>query len=163
MLIDSDEPDELDVGQAELGAEEALDDEVLRQPLHEQQADPAEQPDRRQQHLVGPPAGQDLGDVGRRGARRGRREVDGLGRRERRCGSPQSRRLLPGELERDAAGEDRDGDDRQELSLAPSGTRPEPSKMPGSAGAAALIGAAARHRRGRSSRSRTWPSWSSSP
>ena len=57
------QPDELDLGQAELRAEEALDDEVLRQPLHQQQADPAEQPDRRQQDLVGPPTGEDLGDV----------------------------------------------------------------------------------------------------
>jgi hypothetical protein len=41
-----------------------LADEVLRQPFHEQEADPPEQPDGRQEDLVGPAAGQDLGKMG---------------------------------------------------------------------------------------------------
>ena len=45
---------------------------VLRQSLHQQQAEAAEQPDRRQQHLVGPAAGEDL----RRVRREQRAEVD---------------------------------------------------------------------------------------
>ncbi len=58
------QPDELDLGQPELRAEERLGDEVLRQPLHQQQRDPAEHRDGRQQDLVGPPAGEDLCGVG---------------------------------------------------------------------------------------------------
>ena len=57
------EPDQLDVGEAEVRAADVLDDEVLGQPLHQQEADPAEQPDGRQQDLVGAAAGDDLGDV----------------------------------------------------------------------------------------------------
>ena len=48
------QPDELRLGEP---AEAA--GEVLRQALHQQQPDAAEQPDRRQQDLVGPPPGQD--------------------------------------------------------------------------------------------------------
>ena len=79
------------VGQAE--APPRLAGQVLRQPLHEQQADAAEQADRRQQDLVGAPAGEDQGEVGRRAARRGRsarwtaRPAERSGRGRRRSAS----------------------------------------------------------------------------
>ena len=59
------QPDELDVAEAERRAADVERHEVLRQPLHEQQRDPAEQPDDGQQDLVGPPAGEDLARGGR--------------------------------------------------------------------------------------------------
>ena len=58
------EPDELDLGETELGAEERLGHEVLRQPLHEEQRDAAEHRDGRQQDLVRPAAGEHLRGVG---------------------------------------------------------------------------------------------------
>ena len=60
----STQPDELDLGEPDVVAEAVLGHQVLRQALHQQQRDPAEHPHDRQQDLVGPPAGQDLGEVG---------------------------------------------------------------------------------------------------
>ena len=60
------EPDELDLGEADVGAEPVLRDEVLRQPLHEQQRDPAEQAHDRVQDLVRAPAGQHEREVAAR-------------------------------------------------------------------------------------------------
>ena len=69
------QPDELDLGEAERRPERVLGDEVLRQPLHQQQRDAAEQADDRQQDLVRPAAGEDLGEMGAARARRGRWQV----------------------------------------------------------------------------------------
>ncbi len=150
-----DEPDELDVGQAELGAEEALDDEILRQPFHQQQADPAEQPDRGQQHLVGPSPGQHLGEMGRHQHPEIDREMERLGWRE--AGGRRGLVAVPGEFERNAAGQDRGRDDREQTRLPPSWPGLDLAEDPGERRSAR------RHRRGRSSRNRTWPTWISSP
>ena len=77
------QPDELDLGQPEGGPEECLGDEVLRQPLHEQQRDAAEQGDGRQQHLVRPAPGQDLGEMGDEECRK----VDAAGPARRTAGT----------------------------------------------------------------------------
>ncbi len=70
------EPDELRPRQAAEAAGERL-----RQPLHQQQADPAEEPDGREQDLVRPPAGEHEGDVDREQRAEVGRQEAGLGRR----------------------------------------------------------------------------------
>ena len=113
------QPDELDLGQPELGAEERLGDEVLRQPLHQQQRDAAEQRHGRQQDLVGPPAGEDLGGVG--GEEGG--HVD-----------RQPLRVVQRELavdrrpERDAPDRERDRDQGQQPELEPARARADRSE-----------------------------------
>src|SRR6185503_16188557 len=59
-----DEPGELDVPEPQLPRPDRLDDLGLRQPLHEQEADPAEHAGRRQEDLVHAPSGQDQDQVG---------------------------------------------------------------------------------------------------
>ena len=73
------QPDELDLAEP-LGAEEPRADEVLRQPLHQQQADPAEHPDGGQQDLVRPAPGDDEREV----RREQRAQVDREGQRVQR-------------------------------------------------------------------------------
>ena len=68
------QPDELDLAEP-FGAEEPRPDEVLRQPLHQQQADPTKHPDSGQQHLVRPPPRDDEREV----RREQRAEVEGEG------------------------------------------------------------------------------------
>ena len=83
------------------------------------------------------------------------REVERLGRRE-----PGRRRRLvrsPGELERDAADQDRGRDDRRGGEPRASVAGADLAEDPGQRRSVC------RHRRGRSSRNRTWPTWSSSP
>ena len=149
------EPDQLDVGEAEVRAADVLDDEVLGQTLHQQEADPAQQPDGRQQDLVGAAAGDDLGDVDAEQDAEINEEVERLGRREA-LGDPDSR-IRAGELEGDAAGDDRGRGDDEQAQLAPA--RPRVDALE-DAGQGRRGGG---HRRGRSRRIRTWPSWSSSP
>ena len=52
------QPGELDVAEPELPRTDGLDDLVLGQPLHQEQADPAEHRRRREEDLVHPPPGQ---------------------------------------------------------------------------------------------------------
>ena len=150
------QPDELDLGQPELGAEEGLGDEVLRQALHQQQRDAAEQRDGRQQDLVGPPAGEDLCGVG--GEEGG--HVD-----------HQPLRVVQRELagdrrpERQAPHHERDRDEPQQLEFEPARTRADRSEDAWERRRASGPGRArgVRHPSARSSRIRTWPIWSSSP
>ena len=85
---------------AEHRVAERLGDEVLRQPLHQQQAEPAQHPDGRQQHLVGPPAGEDEREVD--GEQRA--EVDERGPAGRAARSPGRRRAAPARRACGAAG-----------------------------------------------------------
>ena len=82
---------------------------------------PAEQADGGQQHLVGPPAGQHLGEVDAEQDAEIDDQVDRLGGRE--VVADPELRLLPGEPERDTADEDRRRDDPEQLELAPARTR----------------------------------------
>ena len=117
------QPDELDLGEPERGAEERLLDEVLRQPLHQQQRDPAEQ--RRSSaagsgRCAGRPG---PGRGGRRAARRGR------------CARPWASysRNVPVDRcrERDAADHERERDEPEQPELDPARSwtdRPEDAR-----------------------------------
>ena len=130
---DGDEqPQQLDAGQAERVAEGGAR-LVLGQSLHQQQTQAAEHAERRQQDLVGPPAGQDLGQV--RGGQSG--QVDG---QTGRVGGLDDQRPIgqegPGRPQGDAAGDQGEPDQDQQAQLAPpeAGTdRPDPESGPGHA------------------------------
>ena len=140
-------------------AEERLGDEVLRQPLHQQERDPAEQRDGRQQDLVGPAAGEHLGDMGGEQRRRGRSRG--------RAGRPGANAPVTVAPERQAADHERERDQgeqpRLRASAAAAGSDRGSAAVAGRSARADARGAPARHRRARSSRNRTWPTWSSSP
>ena len=105
-----DQPDELDLGQADVVAEPVLRDEVLWQPLHEEQRDPAEEPHDREQDLVRSPAGQHERQV----AAGQRREVDDQGLwvvQGETAGEPAA--------QRHAADDERERDDAQQPRLGP--------------------------------------------
>ena len=155
-----DQPDELDLGEPELRPEERLDDEVLRQPLHQQQGDAAEQR-RRPAAGSGPSAGRPAPGPQVR-AEQGR-EVDGeataVGEAESvRRRSPRATRCRrPARARRARAG-------------APPATAAAAGSGRGSAGGQARAGRprgpaviAVASGSGRSSRIRTWPTWISSP
>ena len=152
------QPDQLDLAQPQGPAADVVGHQVLGQALHQEQRDPAEHPHRRQQDLVGPTPGEDLGEVGE-------------GERAEVHGQPD--RVEQGDLaghrqaERQAADEQghRDGD--EQLRLGPARPRPDRPEDAGSGSRPRRRARGARrHRsppRGRSSRSRTWPIPTSSP
>ena len=117
------EPAELELAEPEHGVAELLDDELLRQPLHQQQADAAEERRGRQQHLVGAPTGQDERDVddeqrdevGHETAEVRGREVDRPGRP---AGAERLLRAQPG-AERGPADEQRDRHQDEQGELRP--------------------------------------------
>ena len=142
--------------------EERLGHEVLRQPLHQQQRDPAEQRRR--------PAAGSGRCAGRRGpARRGRR----AGRRGRSPGRRGSYRAEPSPVDRAPRARgcpttSATRDEAQQPRLEPARPRPDRSEdaRQGRRGRGAAASRRRRRRsrrRARSSRSRTWPIWSSSP
>ncbi len=104
------QPDQLHVPEAQRRTAKVHRHEVLREPLHQEERDAAEQPDHGEQHLVGPSTRQDLCDV-RDGERR---EVDRHALRG-------IHREPAGEsgTERDASDDQRDGDDPKEARLGP--------------------------------------------
>ncbi len=109
-----DEPDQLDIAEAQRGLADLEGHEVLRQPLHEQQRDAAEEPDDRQQDLVRAPAGEDLGDVGHGEGPEIDDQRDGLVRRER---------PVDGQVQRYAPHDQRQAGEGQETRLGPAQTR----------------------------------------
>ena len=151
------QPHQLDLGQAEGRPEERLLDEVLWEPLHEQQRDAAEHRDRRQQHLVGPTPGQDLGQVGGQQ----RPEID-----EHPLHVVQPERPVDRRPQRQAPDEQRDRDEAEQLELKPAWARADRAEHAWQrrcAGRGARAGRIDRHPAARSSRIRTWPICSSSP
>ena len=76
------EPDQLEVAETEDEAEGGLHHEVLREALHEEEADAAQHRDGRQQHLVDPASGEDERDVDEADRAEIDREGDGVRRRQ---------------------------------------------------------------------------------
>ena len=148
------QPDELDLGEPEGRPEEGLGDEVLRQPLHEQQRDAAEHRDGRQQDLVGPAAGQDLGDVGAEQ----RAEVD-----QQTLGVVQRELAVHGRPERHAADGQGHRHQREQAELQPARPRPDRPEDARERRRARCPRGVGGHPSARSRRIRTCPICSSSP
>ena len=110
-------------GETDFRAEERLGDEVLRQPLHQEQRHAAEHGHGREQDLVGPAAGEDLRGMGHEQGD----DVD----RARPCASYSLNRPSTRGSERDAADDERHADQAEQPEFEPARSGPDRSERAG--------------------------------
>ena len=155
------QPSQLQLSEAVIRAAERLRNEILGQPLHQEQPEAAQHRHGWQQHLVRPSPGEDERHVHAEQRREVHEQALGVGwqevqRRELPTGSSHRPELLR-RAQRRTAHQEGGGHDREQEQLggAWAGTDPEAGERPGLRERA--------HPRPRSRRNRISPTWSSSP